>query len=405
MRILFLSTFFPYPLDTGSAVRVYHLLQALAARHKVHLLSFMPRAESEAFIPTLRDWGIQVEVVHRDPFQRQPRKAVTGHFSLKPRDVIACYSPEMMHLATQAAQRTAFDLVIASTTLTAPYALAIAGVPRILEEHNFMTAWMEERFRSRHPGLKKILAWITWQKCQRYERWLYPQFDLATMVSERDCAAVEAAIPEYTRRVAVVPNGVDTIVNRPGLADPEPETLVFNGALTYYANADAMRYFLSEIFPLIHHSRPEARLKITGRTEGVDLSALPLNGKVALTGYLEDVRPAVAGSWVCVVPLRIGSGTRLKILEAMALGTPVVATSKGAEGLEVTAGEDILIADEPGEFARQTLRLLGDPDLRQRLARNGRAVVEQKYDWAGIGAQFCALAEALAAVRFPARAK
>jgi len=403
MRILFLSTFFPYPLDTGSALRVYYLLQALAVCHSVHLVSFMPRSESEEFIPTLKNWGIETEVVHCDPFWRQPRKAIWGHFSLLPRDVIACYSPEMMRLATAASRRMPFNLVISSNTNTAPYALAVPAVPRILEEHNFQTGWMEERYRSQRSWMGKIPNWITWQKCQRYERWLYPQFDLSTMVSDRDRTAVEKVIPQCAGWVAVVPNGVDTEKNHPGLADPQPDRLVYNGALTYYANADAMQYFLTEIFPLICQAQPSVNLKITGRIDGVDLSQLPLDGNVTLTGYLDDVRPTVAGSWACIVPLRIGSGTRLKILEAMALGTPVISTSKGAEGLEVSPGEDILIADEPQEFAWQTLRLLGDTNLRQRLVLNARTLVERKYTWKQIGAQFCGLAETLVNSKVGAR--
>jgi glycosyltransferase involved in cell wall biosynthesis len=119
--------------------------------------------------------------------------------------------------------------------------------------------------------------------------------------------------------------------------------------------------------------------------DGVPVDRLPANDGLVLTGYLDDVRPTVARSWACVVPLRVGGGTRLKVLEAMALGTPVVSTSKGAEGLEVTSGEDILIADEPADFADATLRLLDDPALRAELAANGRRLVRGRYGWDQIG--------------------
>jgi glycosyltransferase involved in cell wall biosynthesis len=196
-----------------------------------------------------------------------------------------------------------------------------------------------------------------------------------------------------------LPNGVDLARNQPGPVEPLPDTLVFNGALTYYANAEAMRTFAGEILPRIREQRPEVRLKITGRSDGVDLGWLPADGSVALTGYLDDVRPAVAGSWACVVPLRTGGGTRLKILEALALGTPVVATPKGAEGLEVTPEQDILIAGEPAAFAAQTVRLLGDPQLRLRLAENGRHLVEEKYGWEAIGRRFTRMVESIAGAR------
>ena len=393
MKILFLSTWFPYPLDTGARIRVHHLLKALANHHDVHLISFMKEAKGENLIPTLHDWGIEVEIIRGDPYWRDPSKALIGHLSLKPRDVVIRYSEEMARLVSQATSRHQFDVIIASFTDTAPYAIAMQGIPRILEEHNFLTSWMEERFRSKSSPPKRAANWVTWQKCRRYERWLYPQFDACTMVSEKDRNAVRANIPQYQGPLEVIPNGVDTGRNRPGLADPQPNTLVFNGALTYYANADAMRFFLEEVLPLIHTRRPGVRLDITGRTDGVDLSKLPLDGNVTLTGYLDDVRPTVAGSWACVVPLRVGGGTRLKILEAMALGTPVVSTTKGAEGLEVTPEHDILIADDPNSFAEQTIRLLNEPELRQHLSSNGRKLVEQKYDWQQIGQRFCDFVE------------
>jgi glycosyltransferase involved in cell wall biosynthesis len=183
----------------------------------------------------------------------------------------------------------------------------------------------------------------------------------------------------------VVPNGIDLDFYAGNFGTPESGSLIFPGALTYQANFDAMDFFLRQVFPSVKAKCPGVTLRITGRTDGVSVDRLPLSEGVTLTGYLDDVRPCVARSWACVVPLHVGGGTRLKILEAMALGTPVVSTSKGAEGLEVTHGEDILIADTPTEFADALLRLLDDRALRARLATNGRKLVESQYGWEGIG--------------------
>jgi polysaccharide biosynthesis protein PslH len=397
MKILFLSTWFPYPLDTGAQIRVYHLLNALARRHEVRLVSFLSdeqaRRGGSAFLPTLEAWGVKTQVVNRDPFWRDPLKARLGHLSLQPRDAVAGYSAPFAACVRVAAQE-GHDAVICSGTEVIGYAPDAPG-PRLLEEHNFMTGWMEEQYRRRGNGPAALFAWITWQKCLRYERQLYPLFDGITMVSERDRQAVTRSIPEVGSRTVVVPNGVDIERNRPGLTIPEPDTLVFNGALTYHANADAMRYFCATILPAIRAERPGVRLRITGRYDGVDVSGIRGIGGVTLTGFLDDVRPAVAESCACVVPLREGGGTRLKILEAMALGTPVIATSKGAEGLDVTHERNILIADEPADFARQTLRVLVDPDLRSRLAAAGSALVEAKYGWEQIGERFCGLVESV----------
>jgi polysaccharide biosynthesis protein PslH len=398
VKLLFLSTWFPFPLDTGASIRVYHLLAALARRHDVYLISFLSHEQARrggsAFLSTLAAWGVNTQLVDRDPFWRDPLKARLGYLSSQPRDVLAGYSP-LFAAHVRTAAKEGYDAVICSGTEVLGYAPSAPG-PRLLEEHNFMTGWMEEQYRGRGKGRSAVFRWITWQKCLRYERRLYPMFDAVTMVSERDRHAVARSIPEVASRTVVVPNGVDISRNRPGLSAPQLDTLVFNGALTYYANADAMRFFCASILPAIQAQRPGVQLRITGMNHGVDLTEIRGIEGVTLTGFLDDVRPVVAGSWACVVPLREGGGTRLKILEAMALGTPVIATSKGAEGLDVTPERDILIADDPAEFARQTLRLLGNPDLRSQLAAAGRALVEAKYGWDQISERFCGLVENVA---------
>lgn len=396
MRVLFLSTWFPYPLDTGSRIRVNYLLQALAERHRVHLLAFMPSGAEAAYLPTLESWGLQVDVLERDPFKRDPRKALLGYLSARPRGVVSTYSQEMARLVAETTRRGNYDVVVASCTTAANYALSVPCPPRILEEHNCMSRWMEEQYRAQTDPVKKAIRWGTWQKSRHYERWLYRRFDACTMVSEQDRRAAQALLSDDGGRVNLIPNGVDLEHNRPGSAAPQRDMLAFNGALTYYANADAMRFFLKEIMPTIRRQRPRATLTITGRVDEASQKQLARDDMVVLTGYLDDVRPVVAGSWACVVPLRVGGGTRLKILEAMALGTPVVSTSKGAEGLDVTAGKDILIADQPAAFAAQTVRLLSEPELRASLAENGRRLVEEKYGWRAIGRQFCDLVEAVA---------
>jgi glycosyltransferase involved in cell wall biosynthesis len=215
------------------------------------------------------------------------------------------------------------------------------------------------------------------------------------MVSELDRAEALQVVGGDQGRIKVIPNGVDCDHNRPGWGQARDCRLVFNGSLTYSANYDAMRWFLGQIYPLVQEQMPQVSLTITGSLQGVDLSGLNLDSSVQFSGHVADVRPLVGGATACVVPMRQGSGTRIKILEAMALGTPVVATSKGAEGLQVSHGHDLLIADPPAEFATQVLRLLRDPDLRGRLAANAHHLVERHYDWRAIGQQFVNLLETL----------
>jgi glycosyltransferase involved in cell wall biosynthesis len=305
------------------------------------------------------------------------------------------HAPEMAQRVKQVAQAWVPDCVVALTFVTAPYALEACEAPKVLDIDNFMARMLQEAIPMAESPLGRFRRWLAYRKFLGYERRIYPQFDLCLAVTESDREQVLQQIPLNPEQVILAPNGVDTQHNRLEAAQPLPNSLIFNGALTYSANYDAVAYFLREIFPDILRQVPKARLRVTGSTKGVDLESLRLGGQVELTGYLPDIRPAVAESWACVVPLRLGGGTRLKILEAMALGTPVISTLKGAEGLEVEDGVHLLLAETAGEFAAQVLRVLGSPELRENLRRNAARLVAEKYEWSLIGAEFCLAVEQL----------
>jgi glycosyltransferase involved in cell wall biosynthesis len=385
MKILFISRWFPHPPDNGSKIRVFNLIKWLSSCHEVDLISFASEGVGDERSDDMRRYCRHVDLAPYRPFQPGRLKALLGFMSQWPRSVVDTHSVEMQRLIEQAQRVRAFDVAIASQIDTAPYVTALPGMPKILEEMELTTLY-ERLSKERHP-VKKLRKWSTWWKLSRYVTDLLRASDGCTVVSERERERILQVSPGY-RSIAIVPNGVDVAHYASDFGAPETDTLVYPGALTYSANFDAMDFFLREVFPLVRAERPNVRVSITGRLDGVPVDRLPGGDGVILTGYLDDVRPAVARSWACVVPLRIGGGTRLKILEALALGTPVVATSKGAEGLDLEPGRDLLVADEPADFAAAVLRLLQDPALREMLSRNGRRAVEAKYDWRTIGRQF-----------------
>ncbi len=188
-------------------------------------------------------------------------------------------------------------------------------------------------------------------------------------------------------QVRLIPNGVDCEHCLAPNERYEPNTLIYPGSVTYSANLDAMRYFMRAILPRVRAKEPRVRLRITGHAEQVAINELSVDNAVSFTGYVQDVRSLIRASAVCIVPLRVGGGTRLKILEAMMLGTPVVSTRKGAEGLEVREGEHLLLADTAAEFAEATLQLLHDGALHGRIARAAQEYVCAVYDWKKIGAR------------------
>jgi polysaccharide biosynthesis protein PslH len=390
MRILYLSPWFPYPLDTGFRVRVYHMLRVMAHQHRITLLTLDPQGWAPAQIEPVRPLCEHVEIVHADPFNRSRVQKATRFLSFGP--IVATPFAEMSARVRQLHQQQPFDVVIASSVMMAAYALDMPNVTRILEEHNSNTRWMYDRYQTQTVITQKLRCWASWRKSAAYEARLFKHFDLITMVSEQD-AALTRELVHNQQLVAVSPNGVDATAFTPGLVEPQPDTLIFGGALRYEANFEAMQYFLKEAYPLIKQRRSKVTLRITGSTEQAHLDALALDNSVTLTGVVTDVRQEVARAWVSIAPILSGGGTRLKILESMALGTPVVATSKGAEGIEAFDGQHLLIANNARAFAECVVGLLANRTQREQLAQQARQLVVERYDWKAIGRQFLEHAE------------
>jgi glycosyltransferase involved in cell wall biosynthesis len=202
--------------------------------------------------------------------------------------------------------------------------------------------------------------------------------DAVFVTSLRDKEILDHDVPDIPKYV--VPNGVDMSYFTPSQTTPEPYTLVFTGMMAYVPNYDGMLYFLDEILPRIHRRMPGVRLYIVGNRPPPDLLKRA-SDRVVVTGYVDDVRPFIHKASVYVVPLRMGSGTRLKILEAMAMKTPIVTTSIGCEGIDVQDGVSVRIEDEPEGFADAVVDLLGNAALRETLIRNGYELVSSRYDW------------------------
>ena len=385
MRILLLSTWFPFPLSQGSKIRAYHLIRSLAEENEVALVSFEDMIVQPELVEHMKRICKIVEVVPANPFVHNRLRTLKGWFSLQPGSVRASFSPEMASRIKRISAEWSPDAVIALTFVTAPYATAISGALKVVDVDNLMARMMHENFLQAKTSTAKVRSWLAWKKFFHYEENLYSKFDLCAVVSERDRREILNYVPIQPDQVIVVPNGADIDFYQTVYKNPEVNRLVYNGALTYKPNYDAIDYFLRYIFPLIREKVSDAKLIVTGGTNGVPINSLQINDHVTFTGYLKDIRQVVADSWACIVPLKTGGGTRIKILEAMALGTPVISTSKGAEGLDVESDHHLLIAETPGDFANQTIRLLSDQELRNKLALNAAQLVQEKYNWSKIG--------------------
>jgi len=389
MKIIFLSPWFPYPPVNGSKIRIFNLIKSLASRHSVELISFVRDGE-QVDHRGITDLCASIQTINWVEFQPKRLKALSGFLADVPRSVYDTYSREMEINVMQSIQTCTPDLVIASELGTAPYAQKIRHAPTILEDIEFGSIW--EKWAEADKALLRIRHGLTWFKTHCYIYKLLKHFTACTVVSSYEKFFLDQSFPDQNR-IHVLPNGVDLENFQPDSEQSVENTIIYNGSLMFSANFDAIKYFLEQIYPQVKSQIPDVFLSITGSYQGVDISGLCIDDTVKLTGFLPDIRPAITKSWAVVVPLRTGGGTRIKILEAMALGTPVISTYKGAEGLEVTPEKNILLADDPADFARQTIRLLQDSDLRSRLSINGRKLVEAKYGWDEIGEQFLKLVE------------
>lgn len=395
MKILFLSSWFPYPPINGAKIRVYNLIRELAKYHEISLLSFVRTFSlDEAMQNTsyLEKYCKSVQIVPALSYFPNKLSATLGLFSRKPRSVIQTYSHKMSALIKEACKTESFDAMVASEVnmpyLVSQLASEVTGMPKIVDAIELSLA--KDAYNNAGTMKQRVRNGLTWLKLKGFTKFVLQNVEACTVPSEIEKQNVLEIMPAYTN-IKVIPHSLDLAHYTVPVDNPHPNLLVYTGSFTYFANLDAMEYFLREIYHQIKLSAPKVRLQVIGDTGNVHLERWPIDESVTFTGLIQDVRPKIAKSWVSIVPLRYGAGTRLKIIESLALGTPVVSTYKGAEGLDVTDGKNILLAETPSEFANAVLRVLHDPDLRESLSREGRRLVVEKYSSSSMGVKFNSL--------------
>ena len=248
----------------------------------------------------------------------------------------------------------------------------------VIDEHNIEYELFQRMCEGERSLPRRVFNRIEYARFRRFEQACWRRADACVVTSEREVEAVRTSAPDTP--VAVVPNAVDLDYFAPSNTPVEPHTLIFSGTLNYRPNLDAVRYMIDEIWPLVRHRYPDAKLTLTGSTQGVDIRSLTRPG-VRLLGEVPDIRPYVTRAAAVVVPIRIGGGTRLKVLEAMAMGKPIVSTAAGCEGVAVDDGEHLIIADGAPAFASGIFEVFENPALRDALAQGGRRLVETRYSW------------------------
>jgi len=391
MRVLFVSGWFPFPPDNGSRIRVYNLIKALSEENEVHLVALLQEDSDPANAARLAEI-CTVESLHASRWFTGGRLgSLRGLFSNKPRSYIDTFDPAIIQSVREAVDRVRPDVIVGFEISGMTYVPADIGCPVIFEELEI--ASMLRAVRGRR-GLARVRASLMLAKHRAFVKELLSRADAFTCVSPAELDLVKSSCAPGIEG-HVIPNGVDTQRFAPRSRAPEPGRLLYNGALTFSANLDAIRYFASKIYPALARRLPDAKLRVTGRTSGVDLTGVADCPGVELVGYVNDIRDELNACVACLVPLREGGGSRLKVLEAMAAGVPIVCTTLGAEGIEAEPGRHLLVADTPDDLAEAVERVTTDDALARGLSTEARKLVEERYSWSIIGRQVSELAKLL----------
>ena len=386
--VLYITYGFPYPPTSGMRLRDYHLIKAVSRRYDVSLLSLLERPEERADLDALRPYCASIDTVPATRRSRAEKAVGLARCVLggRPLHSFVLGYPEMHARIRDIASRHDIRLVQIEHSYMAHYLDALPegrAYRTILEFHNIGSVQYGRMLRLRSSLSRKARHLLEWQVAKRWEPRYARRFDRCVVVSPSDAQALGQVDGAIATRV--VDNGVDTEQLR---LLPDVDTsldLLFVGTMSYAPNVDAVLYFCRHILPEVQRRAPGARLIVVGNAPAPSIRRLTDRPDVLVTGGVPAVEPYYARSAVSVVPLRAGGGTRLKILESMALGRPVVSTRVGCEGLEVEDGQHLLVADEPTAFADHVVTLLQDHALRRALTSRARALVEGRYAWSILG--------------------
>jgi polysaccharide biosynthesis protein PslH len=387
--ILVLTPQLPYPAYQGASLRNWHILRGLAERHRVTLLSF--REDNQSSDPALIAPLLELcQVVRTAPVPQRRlghrvRQLLTGRL---PDMGHRLHSPEFNEALAQLLTSRQFDVVqIEGIELARALTIVRALSPQskvLFDNHNAETELQRRAFLTDLPNPARwpaaVYSLVQTGRLRRFERWICTAADAVTAVSQTDRRHLQSLLPG--REIAVIPNCLDIEEIRARLDQvvPVATDLLFSGKMDYRPNIDAVLWFAEAIWPRIIAERPQATWHIVGQKPHPRLEAVGRLPGVTITGWVADVEPYLAGATVYIMPFRLGSGTRLKLIEAMAAGKAIVSTFAGAEGFAVRPGEELLLKEDATGFATAVLHLLNHADERARLGQAAYQFARQ-YDW------------------------
>ncbi len=380
LTVLVLDEEIPFPLNSGKRIRTWNLLRHLVRDHNITFLCY--GTPQDPGFSELQELGIRVVLVAPLPPSNSLSfyaGALANVVSKWPYSVSRHHTHRFLRAVREQTTAKRYDLVHCEWTPYASFMHSLRKLPMLVMAHNIeTTVWRRRAEHASNPA-ERVYMGLQALKMERFEKRCFAEAArVATVTMEEQQTAKEWR----ARATSLVPNGVDTEYLQPTGQPFEPGSLLFLGSLDWQPNRDALHYLLREILPEIQAANPGATLRVVGRQPATKLreQVEGLHG-VEWVGEVPDIRPHFARAAAVLVPLRIGGGSRIKILESLSMGKAVVTTRIGAEGLDVVSGEHCLMADTPKEFARSVGELLNNPELAARLGCNGRNLVVERYDW------------------------
>lgn len=389
LQILFVSPYLPSLIR----VRPYNFIKFLAERgHQVTLLALEPPKEDTSSLTSLRQWCQQVHIVPLSSWRTlwNGVQAIPGQ---TPFQAAYSRSPQMNALIRQIQNQNSFDVVHIEHLRGAELARAVNGTPIVFDSVDSITLLFERVLQAGPTWRSRLIAWLDLARTRRYEGRFLERFQrvLVTSPHDRDTMTKLAGASNQENRLVVLPNGVDLDYFHPLDIPRNPATLVFTGKMSYHANVAAALDLATQVMPLVWQRVPEARLAIVGKDPTAELLALTADPRIIVTGTVPDMRPYLAQATVAVSPMRYGVGIQNKVLEAMAMGAPVISTPQAVSALQIKPGHEVLVTDSAEAMAKAVAAVLTDAELRQRLGQAGRCYVETHHDWKAAAAKLEAI--------------
>jgi len=374
-----LTPYLPYPLVSGGQIRTYNLLKHLSKNHEITLFSLIKDDKERQYLVELKKYCRKIELFKRTKNPFVLRNILLAGFSPYP-FVVTRNLPLGMRKAVQTElAREHYDLIHAETFYMMPN-IPETQTPIILAEQTIEYLGYQDYMKKANPLLRPILA-LDVMKIKYWERYFWNKADKLITMSEEDKRFIEQELG-IKKNISVVANGVDLeFFSKVKKSLPKDPTVLFVGTFKWLPNIEAVDEIVRKIWPGVSRSIPQAKLKIVGFSPTDKIKSYGENPSIEVLGGIDDIRDAFATAHVLLAPIRSGKGTRYKVLEAMITGTPVVATTLAAEGLDLQHGQEVLIADTSEGLISETVKLLKDPALQKKLGEAGEKIVRRDYRW------------------------